>query len=157
MVKFGINNYSRRIIESLPTMRIRLALVKQLRLAMLLAGLVLAPGLMAEEVQQSAPNKYTPEEKQVFSEWVGSLIQKVKRNWLRPPNTEDLVVLVELTQTSMGEITRVRLKQSSGVPEFDDSAIKAVYKSNPLPILSVSSMHQPIFNIQLCGNVTGCK
>jgi colicin import membrane protein len=68
---------------------------------------------------------------------VAVLKRHIERNWFRPPgikglNEMSVVVLVSLNRD--GSVLKMELKQSSGQPFFDNSLLRAVRKSVPLPI-----------------------
>jgi len=70
---------------------------------------------------------------QIYLMEVESLI---KSNWAYPASMEskkDLEAIVEIVVKSDGSIGKTTLKKRSASPIFDDSVIKAVERSNPLP------------------------
>jgi TonB family protein len=67
------------------------------------------------------------------------LKQHIERNWLVPPGIQGmnrLSLLVEIHVSPDGQVTDLKLKQSSGQPFFDNSLLRAVRKSVPFPIPS---------------------
>jgi TonB family protein len=63
------------------------------------------------------------------------LFDRVRSRWLLPPDMPaDLSceVLIELDPD--GKLISVRIGRSSGNRHFDDSVVRAIYKSNPLPV-----------------------
>ena len=68
--------------------------------------------------------------------WVMEVWSLIKSNWAYPASMEskkDLEAIVVIMVKSDGSIVKTRLEKRSGSPIFDDSAIKAVERSNPLP------------------------
>jgi TonB family protein len=65
------------------------------------------------------------------------LKKHIERNWLVPPGIQGmdtLSLLVEIHVSPDGQVTNLKLKQSSGQPFFDNSLLRAVRKSVPFPI-----------------------
>lgn len=60
----------------------------------------------------------------------------VNRNWTIPPGKDlrGLAVTVQISLSGDGQLTRLQVSQSSGDKSFDDSLIRAIRKSIPLPI-----------------------
>jgi colicin import membrane protein len=60
----------------------------------------------------------------------------IKSNWAYPATMErrkDLEAIVVLTVKSDGSVTQTRFQKRSPSPLFDDTVIKAIERSNPLP------------------------
>ncbi len=73
-----------------------------------------------------------------FREYYNLIWRRVRDAWVLPENIGEgerrrLVAVVEFQVTSTGEISNVRLESSSGNTYFDNSALRAVKKANPLP------------------------
>lgn len=68
-----------------------------------------------------------------FLAYQQTLQKKIKANWKYATGKEQLKVRVLFSLASNGEISEIKVAESSGVPEFDRSAEKAVSDSNPLP------------------------
>jgi len=72
---------------------------------------------------------------QLQMSWVSAIIDRISRNWLRPPGlSESLKAVVAVDLLPSGQILDARIKISSGSAVFDDSVLKAVFKSDPLPL-----------------------
>jgi len=72
----------------------------------------------------------------VSSLYVMEVWSLVRSNWAYPANMEskkDLEAIVVVVVKSDGSIVKTRLEKRSGSPIFDDSVMKAVERSNPLP------------------------
>lgn len=67
---------------------------------------------------------------------VDAIRQYINRNWLIPPgkDTRGLQVIVQVSLAADGNLTALRVVQSSGDTSFDNSLIRAIRKSVPLPI-----------------------
>lgn len=65
-----------------------------------------------------------------------AIIQKhIERNWLKPPGIQGTYeILLELRMSRDGTVDALRVLKSSGQAFFDNSLIRAVRKSEPLPI-----------------------
>ena len=72
-----------------------------------------------------------------LAEWIGLVTAQVKRNWLRPPDSSDnFECKVQIEQLPGGQIVSRKMVQSCGNRLLDDSVLKAVDKSDPLPLVS---------------------
>jgi colicin import membrane protein len=72
---------------------------------------------------------------QVQRTWADDLIDHIRPNWLRPPGLPDsLKCQVQVELLPNGEVVSVRVINPSGNPSFDDSVLRAVLKSSPLPL-----------------------
>jgi colicin import membrane protein len=72
--------------------------------------------------------------KSLRSQYVRLIEQKVERNWLRPvTTTSKMSCEVIVTQTSLGDVTSVKLKECSDNQVFQRSIERAVRKASPLP------------------------
>jgi protein TonB len=71
--------------------------------------------------------------------YVASVRNRISANWLLTMISPNIVraprVFVDFRILRDGTVTGVELKQSSGIPEVDRSALRAVLASNPLPPL----------------------
>lgn len=67
---------------------------------------------------------------------VDALRAHIEKNWLIPPglDTRGLSVSVQVSVDPQGNITALQISRSSGQPFFDNSLLRAVRKSVPLPI-----------------------
>ncbi len=69
------------------------------------------------------------------AKYVTLIKQQIESNWLRPISTdEQLSCTIMVRLLPSGEVALAKITQSSGDAAFDDSALRAVYKSAPLPI-----------------------
>ncbi len=71
--------------------------------------------------------------------YVASVRSRISSNWLLSMISPNIVraprVYVDFEILRDGTVTHVELKQSSGIPEVDRSALRAVLAANPLPPL----------------------
>lgn len=67
---------------------------------------------------------------------VNAIRAHIESNWLIPPglDTSSLTVAVIISVDVQGNITALRVSRSSGQTFFDNSLVRAIYKSVPLPI-----------------------
>ncbi len=69
-----------------------------------------------------------------FNEYVGSIKDKVQRQWRRPVGVPGgLRVKIRVAQIPGGDVVSATVTQSSGHVEFDRSVESAVFKASPLP------------------------
>lgn len=61
--------------------------------------------------------------------------QRVEHNWLLPSNSQHgLQCLLNIQLDPLGNVTSVKVVNSSGDPAFDRSAVAAVHRASPLPL-----------------------
>ncbi len=76
---------------------------------------------------------------ELYGWYVQAVRNRISSNWLLSIISPNILsarrVYVEFEVLHNGTITNVQLTQSSGVPEVDRSALRAVYASSPLPAL----------------------
>ena len=67
--------------------------------------------------------------------YIVKLNRHVTPNWIRPPTGPDMFkCLLYVRQRQDGTIVDVRIKSSCGSPALDDSVLRAMRKSSPLPL-----------------------
>jgi colicin import membrane protein len=78
--------------------------------------------------------------------------QIIKKNWRYPAFgvETNVAVVLEINIDQQGKITGSRVAQSSGKPDFDDSALRAVHETQTLPPPRVKSLDtlRITFNLQ---------
>lgn len=92
----------------------------------------LAEAMAAEEAEFQAE-----ENERLAAEYSGTIKKKISRNWNRPPNTQNGMVvelLIELLPNGM--VSSVSISKSSGDDRFDRSAVNAVNKAEQFPALA---------------------
>ncbi len=95
-------------------------------------------------------NKQQQRQAQVaFNNWSALVAEQVRRNWLRPPDSnEQFECIVRIEQLPGGQIMSSRMVQSCGNKLLDDSVLKAVEKSNPLPLVTDPAAFQRSFTFK---------
>jgi len=72
-----------------------------------------------------------------YNEYYDQIEQRVRQNWSPPehydPRLEDLLTVVSLSILPDGKIQQSWVEKSSGNRYFDESVMRAILKSNPLP------------------------
>jgi len=76
------------------------------------------------------------------------IIQRVERNWSKPPSSKGLQCVLKVRVVPGGEIVAVSVVQSSGNAVFDNSVQNAVYKSTPLPLPADPSLFEYLREIE---------
>ena len=85
-----------------------------------------------EEARQQA--EYSRMLDSLRLQYVKLIEQKVERNWLRPPGLKSNASCeVIVTQTIMGDVTSVSLRNCEADATFQQSIERAVWKASPLP------------------------
>ena len=64
------------------------------------------------------------------------MLSTIKNNWVWAGLRSNIKVVVHFNIKDSGEIVGLKLVQSSGNPSYDDSVLRAVRKSSPLPPLA---------------------
>jgi colicin import membrane protein len=84
--------------------------------------------LEAEERQNAARTS------DAYAAWTNQIIARVKRAWIRPPNTPvGLACTVRMSQTGGGEVVSVDIGDCNGDSVVQESIRSAVFKASPLP------------------------
>lgn len=68
-----------------------------------------------------------------FIAYQNELEAHIKSGWHWVPTAEHYVAVVEVSILPDGQVQQVRMAQSSGNGNFDESVLRAVYKSSPVP------------------------
>jgi TonB family protein len=87
---------------------------------------------------RAMPSSQTPpaREKDVdFGPYMADLQRRIKREWFPPKGNERKRVRVEFTVDHSGAVSNVVIKDSSGLPEADQAALKAVKSAAPFKVL----------------------
>lgn len=66
------------------------------------------------------------------------MLSTIKNNWVWVGSRSNIKVVVHFNIRNNGEIVGLKVVQSSGNPSYDDSVLRAVRKSSPLPPLGES-------------------
>ena len=61
------------------------------------------------------------------------IVSTIKENWAWPGQKASLKALVRFSIKDNGEITGTKIAEPSGDPAFDESILRALRKSSPLP------------------------
>ena len=68
-----------------------------------------------------------------FISYQNQMLSTIKNNWVWVGQRANLRVTVHFNIKENGEIVGLKLVQPSGNPSYDDSVLRAVRKSSPLP------------------------
>lgn len=74
-------------------------------------------------------------QQKIFELYSQDVQRRIKSVWVSPKGKDALLVVTEFTIHSSGEITDIRLLESSGLPAEDKTALEAIKNSSPLPPL----------------------
>jgi len=67
--------------------------------------------------------------------WISQIEDKIRRNWVRPLSSPDeFKCTVKVEQLPGGQVVNARIASSCGGPALDESVVRAVIRSDPLPI-----------------------
>lgn len=72
-----------------------------------------------------------------FNTYIKKMTQIIKSNWDPPIKTPKTNTIARYTLNKKGEISNIKIVKSSGILQNDESAIKALKISSPLPPLPV--------------------
>ncbi|MBS0327570.1 MAG: cell envelope integrity protein TolA [Proteobacteria bacterium] len=68
------------------------------------------------------------------ADWIDRIRSKIRSNVNLPPEISgNPEAIFDVVQLPTGEVLTVRMKQSSGIPAYDDAVQRAIVKSSPLP------------------------
>ncbi len=83
--------------------------------------------------------------------YISAISQKIARNWNQPVGiSKDLRCELSVTQLPDGSVTNARITKSSGNALFDESVLRAVYKSSPLPQPPSAEVFDRDLSISFC-------
>jgi len=68
----------------------------------------------------------------------------IRSRWQRPAVKEGAQAKIHFLITKRGVIQELELRQSSEIPIFDQTALKAVQEASPLPPLPVGYRHETL-------------
>jgi len=72
-----------------------------------------------------------------YSAYYDQVEQRVRENWIPPQSLDstgqDVITVVSITLLPDGRVLRSLIEESSGDPIFDQSVMRAIMKSSPLP------------------------
>lgn len=89
--------------------------------------------LAQEKAQQEAIRRQ--KRKNALSRYKTLILNAISKQWIIPQGvSHDLSAQLMINLTKQGEVTHVKVIQSSGNTALDHSAITAVYKASPLPV-----------------------
>lgn len=81
------------------------------------------------------------------------MMMHIRNRWLKPPRASPtLQCVVKVTIEADGHIMSVALVKSSGNADFDDSVVRAIYKSDPLPVNIPGAPKGPVVTLTLGGD-----
>lgn len=67
--------------------------------------------------------------------YINAITSKIRRNLIRPPGlTGNPEAIFSVEQLPSGEVIKVRLVQSSGIPALDEAIERSIHRSSPLPL-----------------------
>ena len=70
-----------------------------------------------------------------YGYYVDQMLSLIARQWVRPPVGSGVETIVGYRIQRSGQVTDVRIVQSSGINSFDLAALRAVQSASPLPPL----------------------
>jgi colicin import membrane protein len=101
---------------------------------------------LQRQIDQEQRARARTEQEQAFARWQAQVSDKVRRNWIRPLSSEEnfeCKVLVQ--QLPGGQVTRAAIAESCGNSALDESVVKAVLRSDPLPSVPDPALFQREF------------
>lgn len=108
---------------------------------------------LQQQLAQDATQLDQAKQQQVNSElakYTELIRQAIGQQWIIPANSNrSAYSILDITLGPGGVVNNVQLKQSSGDPVLDRSAITAVYKASPLPVPTDPALFKLMQDIQL--------
>lgn len=101
-----------------------------------LSGLI--PNNNSKSVENGRPDNGS------FQPYMNAMHDKITQKWVPPVVDKDTEVIVEYTIMKNGYVKDVKIAQSSGNAEVDNSALEALKNSSPLPPLPLSFDNESI-------------
>lgn len=118
---------------------------KQLQLA--------AEKSLQQQLTQQATQLDQAKQQQINSQlakYTELIRQAIGQEWIIPPNINPaLYCVLEIKLAAGGVVSNVTIKQSSGDPILDRSAVTAVYRASPLPVPSDPALFKQMQDINL--------
>jgi colicin import membrane protein len=112
-----------------------------------------AENSLQQQLNQDATQLNQAKQQQINSElakYTELIRQAISQQWIVPANSNrSAFCILEIALAPGGVVTNVQLKQTSGDPVLDRSAITAVYKASPLPVPTDPSLFKLMQDIQL--------
>jgi len=88
-----------------------------------------------------------------FSDHASAYLDQVQRRimaaWKLPPNTHGLKIVICLRLERSGRVSDVRVEKSSGDKQFDASAVQAVRRARPFPVVPDSAKSSLVGDLRL--------
>ena len=112
----------------------------------------------AAELQASLGVESAQLTAQMQSEWAAQLVNAINQAWARPPGTDqNLKAYLLISLSSTGLVQSASIATSSGVPAYDESLKRAVYRASPLPLPQDPSAFVSNVNICFSPNPRNCQ
>lgn len=93
--------------------------------------------LLAREDDERRAAQVRRQQDSARDAWIAQISLHIAKNWLRPPDTQGRVrCTVEIKQLPGGQIVSKRIVKSCGSTALNDSVLRAIGKSDPLPLPS---------------------
>jgi colicin import membrane protein len=86
-------------------------------------------------VAPKAGPKASTTDRSDFDEYISQLKNRVELAWSYPKAAEHLHATVKFNLNSLGQVSAIKITQSSGRTDFDSSVVDAIKKSSPFPRL----------------------
>lgn len=97
--------------------------------------------LLTAEDDERRQNALMRERDTARAQWLAQITQRIEQNWRRPPEISGKIrCTVEIKQLPGGQIVNRRLTKSCGNALLDESVLRAVDKSEPLPVPTDSAI-----------------
>ena len=82
--------------------------------------------------------------------YTGMMRHKIERNWVTIDQGDSRTVKLRVRMAPGGVVIDVQVEETSGLAAFDDAAVRAIYKSSPLPVSDeedvFEAMREIVFN-----------
>lgn len=90
---------------------------------------------LQRQVEAEQRARTSKQRDQQLALWVTQIEDKVRRNWMRPlAAPEEFTCKVRVEQLPGGQVVNARIVTSCGSPALDESVVRAVMRSDPLPV-----------------------
>ncbi len=112
---------------------------------------------MLEQMAREEGARAAAERTAAQAPWLGAMIEKIRRNWQRPPGSADRFrCTVQLEQLPGGEVVSARIRSSCGNAALDRSVENAVLKASPLPSPPRADLFERSIIVTFCPSEDAC-
>ncbi|MEW6169618.1 MAG: energy transducer TonB, partial [Pseudomonadota bacterium] len=112
---------------------------------------------MAQAMAEEEAARAAAERRAAQVPWTAAIVEKIRRNWQRPPGSADRFnCQVRLEQLPGGEVIKAEILRSCGTAALDRSVENAVLRASPLPSPPRPDLFERVIVVTFCPTVDAC-